>query len=664
MKKSFLRWAVYFLLCSPFFFFLTAASDMQGGGCSNVSSSPAPTPPGSSFTVTPSGEKVSLDPSDPQTVGEGETASFSVTADEGYMLSEAVGGTCPSGSWSGNTYTTGAISQDCSLSFSATNGSTTAFTVTPSGENLTIAPSAAQSVEANATASFTVTGDSGYIVSQTVGGTCPAGSWSGDVYTTGAITEDCALSFSGLLTTLLASGYYFNGVHTIPLVEVSHDLGATWAYPSSIMDTSSISDFTQVGALWGANCYGATCIVAGSYYSSGGPQKPLVALSSDSGATWSYPSDITNVAGLNPTFDSSGILHGASCSGALCIAAGAYSHQIPSFPFPISRSYPLLAVSTDSGSTWSYPTSITNPSTTPAFVSGGFATLPNASCSGSICIAVGNYSDGSVSRPLLALTTDAGSSWSFPSAITNPTITPAFTSNGILYGGSCDGAICVAAGFYNSGSETHPLLALSSDSGSSWSFPTSIAMPTTTPTYGDYGSLLSAKCSGTLCIAAGGYRAADSSFYPLVAVSQDSGSTWSFPTSITNAALTPPSSGLSTVFNGASCYASTCIAAGSYYAVSSVNYPLLAVSQDSGSTWAYVNSVPADFDGNGYLYGASCIGSTCIASGYYNDTLSVERPLLMLSTDSGSTWSFPSDINNNLPVDFSFGLFYGAGGGY
>ena len=42
-----------------------------------------------------------------------------MTANSGYSLSTSVGGSCPAGSWSGSTYTTGAITASCSVSFAA-----------------------------------------------------------------------------------------------------------------------------------------------------------------------------------------------------------------------------------------------------------------------------------------------------------------------------------------------------------------------------------------------------------------------------------------------------------------------------------------------------------------------------------------------------------------
>ncbi len=49
----------------------------------------------------------------------GNSAGFTVSAAPGYSKSSAVGGDCPAGSWSGNTYTTGAVWSSCNVSFSA-----------------------------------------------------------------------------------------------------------------------------------------------------------------------------------------------------------------------------------------------------------------------------------------------------------------------------------------------------------------------------------------------------------------------------------------------------------------------------------------------------------------------------------------------------------------
>ena len=120
----------------------------------NESVPPGPSSSGS-FTVTPSGTNTVVSPSSPQTVSSGTSPNFTVTANTEYIASQTVGGTCPSGSWSGSTYTTGTISADCTVSFS---GTIKTLTVTPSLDGHTsTTPSGAQTVNYGNTQGFVVT---------------------------------------------------------------------------------------------------------------------------------------------------------------------------------------------------------------------------------------------------------------------------------------------------------------------------------------------------------------------------------------------------------------------------------------------------------------------------------------------------------------------------
>jgi hypothetical protein len=150
----------------------------------------------SSFTVTPSASNLTISPAIAQTVNRGASLSFSLTANPGYALSNQVGGSCPVGSWNGSTYTTGAIGENCNVAFSANISDSTSFTVTPSASNLTISPAIAQTVNSGASLSFSLSANPGYVLSNQVGGSCPVGSWNGSTYSTGAIGENCSVTFS------------------------------------------------------------------------------------------------------------------------------------------------------------------------------------------------------------------------------------------------------------------------------------------------------------------------------------------------------------------------------------------------------------------------------------------------------------------------------------
>ena len=118
---------------------------------------------------------------------ENSTTTFTVTANSGYEV-DTVGGTC-GGSLSGSTYTTAAITSDCTVTASFSQIS---YIVTPSaGLGGSISPDTAQTVLLNATTSFTVTADNGYEI-DTVSGSC-GGSLSGATYTTAAVTSDCTV---------------------------------------------------------------------------------------------------------------------------------------------------------------------------------------------------------------------------------------------------------------------------------------------------------------------------------------------------------------------------------------------------------------------------------------------------------------------------------------
>ena len=88
-------------------------------------------------------------------------------------------------------------------------------TATVTGENGTVAPTGAVQVENGAATSFTLAPATGFQPDSTVGGTCPAGSFAGTTYTTGAITENCTVSFSFIpLTFTISTAVSGNGTIT------------------------------------------------------------------------------------------------------------------------------------------------------------------------------------------------------------------------------------------------------------------------------------------------------------------------------------------------------------------------------------------------------------------------------------------------------------------
>lgn len=102
---------------------------------------------------------------------------------------------------------------------SARNGSRPEHAVTPSASHATVSPSGIQTVPAGTTQAFTVQPDAGYRLPIAVSGTCPAGSWAGNVYTTAPIAGPCSVSFSPTpityAVTLDGPGISPSGVTTV-----------------------------------------------------------------------------------------------------------------------------------------------------------------------------------------------------------------------------------------------------------------------------------------------------------------------------------------------------------------------------------------------------------------------------------------------------------------
>ncbi|HET6545804.1 MAG TPA: PQQ-binding-like beta-propeller repeat protein [Rhodanobacteraceae bacterium] len=142
---------------------------------------------GTTYVVTPSaGAGGTIAPDTPQTVAAGDTTSFTVTPDAHYAIADVNG--C-GGSLDGSVYTTGPIEADCTVT--ATFAIIT-HTVTPeAGPGGSIAPDTPQTIDDGATVSFTLTPDTGYLIDGVSG--C-RGNLDGNVYTTGAVIQDCTVS--------------------------------------------------------------------------------------------------------------------------------------------------------------------------------------------------------------------------------------------------------------------------------------------------------------------------------------------------------------------------------------------------------------------------------------------------------------------------------------
>ena len=80
-----------------------------------------------------SGEHLDFSLDSPRSVVSGDAVSLTVTASADYTRSDTVEGTCTGGTWAGDVYTTGAITADCTVVFSATPDAPVPPTITFAG---------------------------------------------------------------------------------------------------------------------------------------------------------------------------------------------------------------------------------------------------------------------------------------------------------------------------------------------------------------------------------------------------------------------------------------------------------------------------------------------------------------------------------------------------
>ena len=499
----------------------------------------------------------------------------------------------------------------------------------------------------------------------------------------------------------IASGSYSNNIGGIfPLLVASNDNGNTWTYPPEIFNDlkNSIDPSFENGILSGAACTASqgnnVCVAPGQWCPGSFCDNalPLIAVGSQNTTTWTYPKSVfQNLKNVVDQDFTSGGLSGASCFGsggnAVCIASGIY--------YTDNAFYPLLALSSDGGKKWSYPESIFKNPTTSIDSSFTRGYLSTASCTqsacDSVCVASGNFcttDNCDFQLPLLALSTNKGKTWTYPSSIfknLDTNVDPKFQS-GFFISSSCTGegnqAICIAAGSYSNGSSTMPLLTLSQDGGKTWSYPSDIVdnLPAKIGHRFIGGLFNAASCSGSgkkaVCMASGSYFTTSGAGIPFLAISRNGGDTWTYPDYIYTKLKTvvdPDFIGGS--FEGASCIGTgkqaICTAAGIYCNKNQYCFPLVALSSNGGKTWSYPPSVfsnllsviAPDFK-FGFFSGINCSGipdnNFCTAAGQYSNDKSETFPLIAFSTDKGNTWSYPSYVFENLTTTIGQGFSIGA----
>lgn len=178
----------------------------SGGGCSGTASSCTVTmdqarnvtatfsPPFNVTTTVGAGGASTPGNSSVMPVMPGGTTSYTVTPNAGYA--PVFGGTCPAGTYVGNTYTTGTIAGDCTVDITFTNaGVVTATPNAPANGSIIGGP---KTVTTGGSGTWTVVPNSGFTPTEPTHTCAPGvGSWNTahTEYTITPINADCNVTF-------------------------------------------------------------------------------------------------------------------------------------------------------------------------------------------------------------------------------------------------------------------------------------------------------------------------------------------------------------------------------------------------------------------------------------------------------------------------------------
>lgn len=209
-----------------------------------------------------------------QTVANGAITSVTVTADSGYTIDQVSG--CD-GNLSGNTYTTGTISESCVIFATFTPIAPITVSAT-AGTGGSITPTT-QTIASGATTSVTVTANSDYDIDQVTG--CD-GNLVGNTYTTGAITANCVIiaTFSPITVTTTAN----TGGSITPASQTVAS-GATTSVTVTADNGYSINQVTGCGGSLAGNVYTTGIITSSCLVSATFTPKITVNTSAGTGGT-------------------------------------------------------------------------------------------------------------------------------------------------------------------------------------------------------------------------------------------------------------------------------------------------------------------------------------------------------------------------------------------
>ena len=449
-------------------------------------------------------------------------------------------------------------------------------------------------------------------------------------------------------------------------VSQADTISHSWFYPDSTplgASTANLTDptgsFSQPTVAMGGNS--AIAVWANE---TGGIGVIETARSSDGGVTWVSPT--TTPTGATPALSASGQVASApqvAMSGSNAIAVWKRSDG--------SNTIIQTAISADAGATWSDPTTMPGGLTSPNLSnSGQNATEPQIAIDGNNAVVVWNRTDGTSPVIQTAHSSDAGQTWSNPTAVPGALSSPNLSATGagfIAYKPvvAISGLNVVAAWYGNTVGTDLAWVAHSSDAGVTWSYPTATPAGSTVPTLSSNTGSSSAKIdvgvSGSRMVAV--WRESNGSAHSLkAALSTDAGVTWSSPASTPLGANTPnlsdPAlevSDIDLAMDG-----STAIVVWSGTSGSTSTAQILR-SLDAGGSWTTPSSTPRGANTSNLssatqpaAYARVSIVGTAVTAVWMQEDGTGSgfalkfAPQVVSSLDAGATWTYPNETPTGI----------------
>lgn len=402
-------------------------------------------------------------------------------------------------------------------------------------------------------------------------------------------------------------------------------LGKSWKATKPPLPANAITTY-QSTAVTSLACPAASrCVAAGTYAGSAGAQDGL--LLSGIGSTWKAIEAPLPANAIPPGNQNVQLWSVACASVSSCVAVGSYTDS--------SAGQQALLL-TGSGTSWKATEA---PLPVNAATGGPETTLASVTCSSaSSCVAVGTYNDSSGGLEGL-LVTGSGTSWKATEAPLPANAAAAGSQNASLAFPPGSGSVacssatsCVAVGSYlDSSTVQHGLLV--TGSGTSWKA-TEAPLPANAGQQTQAG-MVSVACPAqppdlpSGCTALGSYASAGS-----ILVLTESGTSWK-PTAVaTPADAAGPVSWLGPLTCPS---ASTCVAAGSYYAGSVSNIDGLLLT----GHWTAWTAIPSPLPANAapppnnaqFNFTACASTAVCVTAGSYTDKRNNGAGVLL-------TWTF------------------------